>query len=103
MKNDVMKYVRLTALAVSAIVTLLMECCNAPLPLEMIALACLFALSAWCAWKNNDFTWAAKVGSKVMHALKDGKVTEDEVKAILSEGAEKKTVYTKGETWYNDQ
>ena len=84
MKNDVMKYVRLIALAVSAIVTIIMECCGASLPLELIALACTFALSALCAWKNNDFTWAAKVGTNVMQALKDGKLTEDEIKNILS-------------------
>lgn len=78
-----MKYVRLTALAVSAIVTLLMEILGASAPLEIVALVCTFALSALCAWKNNDFTWAAKIGSKVMHALKDGKITEDEIKGIL--------------------
>lgn len=81
--NDVMKYVRLTALAVSAIVTMIMEILGASAPLEIIALVCTFALSALCAWKNNDFTWAAKIGSKVMHALKDGKITEDEIKGIL--------------------
>lgn len=78
-----MKYVRLTALAVSAIVTMIMEILGASAPLEIIALVCTFALSALCAWKNNDFTWAAKIGSKVMHALKDGKITEDEIKGIL--------------------
>ena len=82
--KEAMKYVRLVALAVSAIVTALMEIFGASLPLELIALACTFALSALCAWKNNDFTWAAKVGTSVMPALKDGKITEDEVKGILS-------------------
>ena len=88
MKNDVMKYVRLIALAVSAIVTLLMEILGASAPLEIIALVCTFVLSALCAWKNNDFTWAAKTGTKVMNALKDGKITEDEIKGILSDGGE---------------
>lgn len=91
MKNDVMKYVRLIALAVSAIVTLLMEILGASAPLEIIALACTFTLSALCAWKNNDFTFAAKVGSKVMHALKDGKITEDEVKGILENDERKES------------
>ncbi len=81
--KEAMKYVRLVALAVSAVVTVLMEIFGASLPLELIALACTFALSALCAWKNNDFTWAAKVGTSVMQALKDGKITEDEVKSIL--------------------
>ena len=88
MTNDVMKYVRLIALAVSAVVTIIMECFGASLPLELIALACTFALSALCAWKNNDFTWAAKVGTKVMHALKDGKITEDEIRGVLTAGGE---------------
>ena len=82
--KEAMKYVRLVALAVSAIVTALMEIFGASLPLGLIALACTFALSALCAWKNNDFTWAAKVGTSVMQALKDGTITEDEVKGILS-------------------
>lgn len=85
MKNDVMKYVRLISLAVSAIVTLFMEIFGASAPLEIIALACTFTLAALCAWKNNDFTWAAKAGTKVMHALKDGKITEDEIKTILTD------------------
>ena len=90
MKNDVMKYVRLIALAVSAIVTLLMEILGASAPLEIIAMVCTFVLSALCAWKNNDFTWAAKVGTNVMNALKDGKITEDEVKGILGADEEPK-------------
>lgn len=88
MTTETMKYIRLIALAVSAIVTLLMEVCGADTTLEIIALACTFTLSALCAWKNNDFTWAAKVGTKVMHALKDGKITEDEIKGVLTAGGE---------------
>lgn len=84
--KEAMKYVRIIALAVSAIVTLLMEIFGASAPLEITAMVCTFILSAWCAWKNNDFTWAAKVGSNVMQALKDGTITEDEVKGILNAG-----------------
>lgn len=86
-----MKYVRLIALAVSAIVTLLMEILGASAPLEIIALACTFTLAALCAWKNNDFTFAAKVGTKVTHALKDGKITEDEIKGILENDERKES------------
>lgn len=91
MKNDVMKYVRLIALAVSAVVTIIMEICGASVPLELIALGCTFTLAALCAWKNNDFTFAAKVGSKVMNALKDGKITEDEIKGILENDERKES------------
>lgn len=81
--KEAMKYIRLAALVTSFIVTVIMEVCGATLPLEIIALSCTFVLAGLCAWKNNDFTWAAKVGTSVMQALKDGKITEDEVKGIL--------------------
>lgn len=87
--KEAMKYVRLAALVTSFIVTVIMEVCGATLPLEIIALSCTFVLAGLCAWKNNDFTWAAKVGTAVTHALKDGKITEDEVKGILSAANDK--------------
>ncbi len=37
------------------------------------------ATALFTAWKNNDFTDAAKLGTKVLKALKDGKITPDEV------------------------
>ena len=52
---------------------------------ELGSLAATFILAAWNAWKNNDFTFAAKTGTKVMNAIKDGKITEDEVKEILKD------------------
>ena len=36
-------------------------------------------------WYNNDWTSAAKLGSKVIDALKDGKVTKEEVNNLLEE------------------
>jgi hypothetical protein len=50
---------------------------------EWVSLISVFVLAAWNAWKNNDFTFAAKIGTKVMNAIKDGKITEDEVKDFL--------------------
>lgn len=79
------KWIRLAALAVSFVTTLLMECCGVEGGAELIAIGCNIALAALCAWKNNDFTPAAKIGTKIMLALKDGKITEDEVKGLLSE------------------
>lgn len=35
---------------------------------------------AW--WKNNDFTKAAQFGSGLMHAYKDGRITEEEAEDI---------------------
>ena len=41
------------------------------------------ATALFTAWKNNDFTDFARLGTDVLHALKDGKITEDEVKELL--------------------
>lgn len=35
-------------------------------------------------WKNNDFTAAAKWGSKVMNGIKSGKLTVESVEDFLS-------------------
>lgn len=77
------KWIRIAALAVSFIVAIIVEYFDGADLVEYIPMFCAFGLSALCAWKNNDFTWAAKLGTKVMLALKDGKITEDEVKGIL--------------------
>ena len=37
----------------------------------------------WTAWQNNDWTYFARIGTGVLDALQDGKITVDEVKAIL--------------------
>ena len=41
------------------------------------------ASSLFAGWKNNDFTDFAKLGTGILRALKDGKITEDEVKELL--------------------
>ncbi len=48
------------------------------------------ATAIFTAWKNNDWTYFAKLGSGVMHALKDGKITADEVTELLDKGNGKK-------------
>lgn len=42
-----------------------------------------FIMSLISAWENNDFTWAAKLGTKVLDALQDKKITKEEVENIL--------------------
>lgn len=39
--------------------------------------------SALAAWENNDFTYFAQLTSKVFNALKDGKITVDEVLSLV--------------------
>lgn len=41
------------------------------------------------AWNNNDFTSAAKLGTKVLDALQDGKITPEEVQELLDKNEEK--------------
>lgn len=78
------KWIRLIAMAVSIVATVVLNLLPAaPASAEWVSLVAAFILAAWNAWKNNDFTAAAKVGTEVMHAIKDGKITEEEVKTIL--------------------
>ena len=50
---------------------------------QWLSVGVTFTITAVTWWYNNDITSAAKWGSKVMDALKDGKITEDEVKELL--------------------
>ena len=78
------KWIRLIAMAVSIVATVVLNLLPAaPASAEWVSLIATFILAAWNAWKNNDFTVAAKVGSEVMHAIKDGKITPEEVKYVL--------------------
>ena len=35
------------------------------------------------AWENNDWTYYAKLGTGVLDALEDGKITVEEVQELL--------------------
>lgn len=50
---------------------------------QVLSIVVTIATALFTAWKNNDFTHFAQLGSSVLHALKDGKITEDEVKELL--------------------
>lgn len=78
------KWVRLIAMALAIVASVVLQLLpGASASAEWVSLISAFALAVWNAWKNNDFTFAAKVGTKVMHAIKDGKITADEVKGFL--------------------
>lgn len=53
---------------------------------QVFSLVVTIAMSLFTAWKNNDFSYFAKLGTGVLHALQDGKITEDEVKELLEKG-----------------
>lgn len=79
------KWIRLIAMAVAIVATIVFQLLpGADASAEWVSLISVFVLAAWNAWKNNDFTFAAKIGTKVMNAIKDGKITEEEVKDFLN-------------------
>ena len=51
---------------------------------QILSIAVTVATAVFTAWKNNDFTYFAQLGTGIIHALKDGKITEDEVKELLN-------------------
>ena len=80
------KWIRLIAMAAAFVSTVILQTIpGVHEAAEWGSLVATFVLAAWNAWKNNDFTFAAKTGTKVMNAIKDGKITEEEVKDILKD------------------
>lgn len=78
------KWIRIIAMVLAIIATIVLHLIPGGNNLvEWVSLIASFVLAVWNAWKNNDFTFAAKVGTKVMNAIKDGKITVDEIEALL--------------------
>lgn len=50
---------------------------------QWLSIGVTFTITVITWWYNNDFTSAAQWGTKVLEALKDGKLTEDEVRELL--------------------
>ena len=60
---------------------------------QYISLAATITASLISAWENNDWTHFAKLGTGVLNALEDGKITADEVQELLDK--KKETAETK--------
>lgn len=52
---------------------------------QVITLAATIIIAVINAWKNNDITKVACLAGKVFDALKDGKITEEEIENVLKE------------------
>lgn len=50
---------------------------------QVVSVLLTIGVGIWCAWKNNDFSKLAITAGKVLDALRDGKVTEEEAKELL--------------------
>lgn len=55
---------------------------------QIVTVAITAVVTAVTAWKNNDFTYFAQLAGAVLTALKDGKITKEEVKELLEKAAE---------------
>lgn len=51
---------------------------------QALSIVITIATAMFTAWKNNDFTHFAQLGTGVLRALQDGKITEDEVNELLN-------------------
>lgn len=52
---------------------------------QWVSVIVTFVITTVNWWENNDFTSFAKLGTKVVDALEDGKITSDEVLDILKD------------------
>lgn len=50
---------------------------------QVLSIVATIATSVWAAWENNDWTFFARLGTKVLNALEDGKITKEEVEGLF--------------------
>jgi len=50
---------------------------------ELISVVLTAGSAFWNAWKNNNFTLAAKTAQKILEAMKKGRITKDKVEEYL--------------------
>lgn len=50
---------------------------------EILSVAVTIVVAGWNAWKNNNFTTAAKLAQKLLDAIKTGKITAEKVEEFL--------------------
>lgn len=55
---------------------------------QVVSVILTAGVSLVTAWKNNDYTSFAILSGKVLSALKDGKLTKEEVEDLLAEEKE---------------
>lgn len=55
---------------------------------KIISISVMVVVAFWNAWKNNNFTWMAKLAQRVLDAIKSGKITAEKIEMFLSEKIE---------------
>ena len=53
---------------------------------QILSISATVITASLAAWENNDFTYFAQLGTKVLDALQDGKITPEEVKKLFEKG-----------------
>lgn len=56
---------------------------------QIVSIIATIATALISAWENNDWTYFAKLGTKVLDALEDGKLTKEEVIEMLKKSDKK--------------
>lgn len=62
---------------------------------QYLSAGVLIILSCLNAWKNNDFTYFAQLSGKILAGLKDGTITDEELKEIIKTAEENKEINQK--------
>lgn len=81
--------IRIGALLFVLLNLILTACGVNPIPIsnevayEIISIAVTIVVVFWNAWKNNNFTPAAKAAQKVLDAIKNKKITAEQVEKLL--------------------
>ena len=81
--------IRIGALFFVLLNLILTACGVNPIPIsnevayEIISIAVTIVVMFWNAWKNNNFTPAAKAAQKVLDAIKNKKITAEQVEKLL--------------------
>ena len=55
---------------------------------QILSIVATIVAALVSAWENNDWTYFAKLGTGVLDALEDGKITVDEVQELLDKNKE---------------
>ena len=55
---------------------------------QVVSIIATVLTAVWAAWENNDWTFFAQLGTKVLDALEDGKITKEEVEGLFKKEEE---------------
>ena len=59
---------------------------------QIVGIAFVIVPSLYGDWKNHSFTWTAQFADEVAYALRDGRLTADEIDQIMKKVADKDVI-----------